>query len=87
MSETVVKTSKVAQWGNSAAVRLASATLARASLAIDDAVEVVVAGEGEIIIRKPRPRVRLDDLLARFDPQKHRHAPMLDDEPVGNETR
>jgi antitoxin component of MazEF toxin-antitoxin module len=86
MSSPLVKASKVSQWGNSAAVRLASATLARASIAINDPVEIV-AGEGEIIIRKPRPRVRLDDLLARFDPKKHRHAPMLDDEPVGNETQ
>ena len=86
MSETLVRTSKVAQWGNSAAVRLASAILARASLSVHDPVEIV-ASEGEIIIRRPRPRVRLEDLLARFDPKKHRHAPVLDDEPVGNESR
>jgi antitoxin MazE len=83
---TIVKSSKVAQWGNSAAVRLPAATLEQASFHIDDTVEIV-AGEGEIIIRHPRPRVRLDDLLAKFNPKKHRHAPMLDDRPVGIETR
>jgi hypothetical protein len=30
--------------------------------------------------------VRLDDLLARFDPVKHRHEPILDDAPAGRET-
>lgn len=28
----------------------------------------------------------LDELLEGYDPEKHRHAPMLDDGPVGNET-
>jgi antitoxin component of MazEF toxin-antitoxin module len=86
MSDMIVKFSKVALWGNSAAVRLTSAALLRASFHVDDPVEVV-AGDGEIIIRHPRPHVRLDDLLAKFDPQKHRHAPMLDDGPVGLETQ
>jgi hypothetical protein len=43
-----------------------------------DVIEVT-AGNGENSIRHARPQVRLDDLLARFDPVKHRHAPMLDD--------
>jgi antitoxin MazE len=82
----IVKLGRVAQWGNSAAVRLTTATLEEAHLHIDDAVELI-AGDGEIIIRRPRPRVRLEDLLAKFDPEKHRHEPMLDDEPIGRETR
>lgn len=86
MPDALVKSSKVAQWGHSAAVRLSSATLERAAFRITDEIEIV-AGEGEIIIRHPRPRVRLDDLLAKFDPAKHRHELMLDDEPIGIETR
>jgi antitoxin component of MazEF toxin-antitoxin module len=86
MADVLVKSSKVARWGNSAAVRLSAATLERAAFHITDEIEIV-AGEGEIIIRHPRPRVSLDDLLARFDPQLHRHAPLLDDAPRGNETR
>jgi antitoxin component of MazEF toxin-antitoxin module len=86
MTDVLVKSSKVAQWGNSAAVRLSASILGRADFHISDEVEIV-AGEGEIIIRHPRPRVRLDDLLARFDPAKHRHDVMLDDGPVGIETR
>lgn len=86
MSDVLVKPSKVAQWGNSAAVRLPQAALERAAFHVDDAIEVV-AGEGEIIIRHPRARVRIEDLLAKFDPDKHRHAPMLDDSPVGIETQ
>ena len=86
MDEPTVKTSKVALWGHSAAVRLPAAAMDRADFHINDMIEVV-AGDGEIIIRHARPRVRLDDLLARFDADKHRHAPMLDDGPVGVETR
>jgi antitoxin component of MazEF toxin-antitoxin module len=86
MVDVLVKTSKVAQWGHSAAVRLSAAALERAAFHISDEIEIF-AGVGEIIIRHPRPRVSLDDLLARFDPAKHRHDLMLDDEPVGIETR
>ncbi len=48
----IVKSSKVAQWGNSAAVRLTTATLEEAALRIGDAVELV-AGNGEIISAEP----------------------------------
>ena len=82
----LVKATKVAQWGNSAAVRLSTAMLEETGLHVDDAVEVV-AKDSEIIICRPCPRFTLDELLAKFDPQKHRHAPMLDDKPVGIETR
>ena len=84
MSDPVVKAGKVAQWGNSAAVRLSAAALERADFRVNDVSEVV-AGDREIIIRHARPRVRLEDLLARFDPAKHRHEVMLDDAPVGRE--
>jgi hypothetical protein len=46
----------------------------------------ILAREDEIIIRRQAPRPTLDDLLARFDPAKHRHDLMLDDPPVGGET-
>jgi antitoxin component of MazEF toxin-antitoxin module len=85
MSEALTKSSKVAQWGNSAAVRLAAATLETAHLRINDAVEVI-AREDEIIIRRQRPRVTMAELLARFDPAKHRHDLQLDVEPLGTET-
>jgi antitoxin MazE len=86
MSDALIRQSKVAQWGNSAAVRIGAAALERAHLNIEDAVDVI-ANDGEIIIRRQRPRVSMSDLLARFDPEKHRHDLVFDSEPVGTETR
>jgi antitoxin MazE len=85
MSDATAKTGKIARWGNSAAVRLPSAVLAQAQLRVDDAVEVIARAD-EIVIRRQRPRVTLDALLAQFDPEKHRHDPLLDDPSVGIET-
>jgi Growth regulator len=85
MPNDVVRASRIAQWGNSAAIRLPAAVLEHAHLSADDPVELA-ARDGEIIIRRQRPRVTLDDLLARYDPEKHRHDLLVDDPPVGRET-
>ena len=85
MPDTLVRPGKVAQWGNGGAVRLSAASLERAGLHIDDAVDVI-ANEDEIVIRRRRPRVAMADLLARFDPAKHRHDLAFDDAPIGRET-
>ncbi len=85
MCEALVRSGKVARWGNCAAVRLTSAALVTAHLSIDDAVDVI-AREDEIIIRRQRPRVTMAELLASFDPEQHRHDLQLHDEPVGTET-
>jgi antitoxin component of MazEF toxin-antitoxin module len=86
MSDLLIRPGKVAQWGNSAAVRLASAALQRAHLSVGDTVQIV-ARDDEIVIRRQRPQVSLDELLARFDPDNHRRDPVLDDTPMGSETR
>jgi antitoxin component of MazEF toxin-antitoxin module len=86
MSGVVVRPSKVAQWGNSAAVRIGAAALERAQLSLDDAVDVIASAD-EIIICRQRPRVLMDDLLAQFDPGKHRHDLVFDGEPIGTETQ
>jgi len=85
MSDVVVRSSKVAQWGDSAAVRIGTAALERARLSVDDAVDVI-ASEDEIIIRRQRPRVTMVDLLAGFDPEIHRHTLAFDGPPAGTET-
>lgn len=85
MSDAVVRSSKVSKWGNGPAVRLTTPALQRANLRIDDPVEVI-AREGEIIIRRQRKRPTLDDLLAGFDPARHRHPLAFDDAPRGSET-
>lgn len=86
MSEVISRSSKVAQWGNSAAVRLTSAALEQAHLHLDDPVDII-SRDGEIVIRRQRPRLTMSDLLAAFDPAKHRHELAFDDGPVGSETR
>ena len=86
MSEALTRPGKIARWGNSAAIRIPAATLERARLAVDDAVDVIVT-EDTIVIRRQRPRVTMDALLARFDPAKHRHGLAFDLDPAGTETR
>jgi antitoxin component of MazEF toxin-antitoxin module len=85
MSDGLVREGKIARWGNSAAVRLPAAALERAQLQVNDPVEVI-AGEHEIIIRRQRARVTMAELLASFDPEKHRHDLAFDVEPAGSET-
>ena len=86
MSEVLIRPSKIAQWGNSAAIRIGTAALELAHLHVDDPIDII-ASEDEIIIRRQRPRVTMADLLARFDPAKHRHDLAFDVEPGGTETR
>lgn len=86
MSDILVRPSKVAKWGNGAAVRIGTAALERARLHMNDAVDII-ASDDEIVIRRQRPRLTMADLLARFDPEKHRHDLAFDVEPTGTETR
>lgn len=86
MADVLTRSSKIAQWGNSAAIRIGASTLECAHLQISDEVEIT-ANDGEIIIRKQRPRVTMAELLSRFDPEKHRHDLTFDVDPVGTETR
>lgn len=57
------------------------------------ALQTVADSSGNVFEDLGRPDAKakkakvLNDLLAKFDRAKHGHAPMLDDEPVGNETR
>ena len=85
MSDTVIRPNKVARWGNSAAVRISATALERAHLRVDDEVDVI-ARVNEIIIRRRRPRVTMDGLLAKFDPSRHRHELAFDGDPTGTET-
>jgi antitoxin ChpS len=84
--EAVSRPSKISQWGNSAAVRIGAAALERAHMQIDVAVDVI-ATDDEIVIRRRRPKVTMAELLAQFDPERHRHDIALDVAPIGSETR
>ena len=86
VSNALIRPSKIARWGNSAAVRIGAAVLEHAHLHVEDLVHVI-ARDGEIIIRRQRPRVTMAELLSRFDPEKHRRPLELDVAPAGTETR
>jgi antitoxin component of MazEF toxin-antitoxin module len=85
MTEILSRSSKVARWGNSAAVRISADALELVQLRVDDAVDVIVRDD-EIVIRRRAPRVTMAELLAQFDPDKHRHDLAFDVEPIGSET-
>ena len=86
MSDPSIPSTRVSKWGNSAGVRLPARALERAGLSVGDAVEVIARDEA-ILIRRRRPRVSMDELLAAFDAAKHRRDPLLDDAPMGSETK
>jgi antitoxin component of MazEF toxin-antitoxin module len=85
MTDTIARSTKIARWGHSAAVRIGANVLVRANLSIDDLVDIIADDDG-IVIRRQKPRVTMDELLAGFDPVRHRHDLNLDDAPIGNET-
>jgi hypothetical protein len=62
-----------------------TAALEPAGVHVDDAV-AVNASEDEIVIRRQRPRLTMAELLACFDPAKHRHGLAFDGDPLGSET-
>lgn len=59
---------KIAQWGNSNAVRLPSDLLARQGLSTGSDVRVLETADG-VLIARARPCYRLEDLLARMTPE------------------
>jgi hypothetical protein len=62
-----------------------TAALGRAGMHVGDAMEAITDGD-KIVTRRQWPRVTMADLLARFDPAKHRHDLAFNGDPVGNET-
>jgi len=84
MSERIVRAGKIAQWGNSAAIRLNAAVLAQAKLSLEDQV-VMIARENEIIIRKQRRQVAMGELLSEFDPAQHGHTLTIEADPAVSE--
>ena len=61
---------RIRKWGNSAAIRLPTATLAKAGLALDSAVEIR-ASDGTVVVSAVTPaEYTLDDLLDACPPTK-----------------
>lgn len=65
---------RIRKWGNSAALRLPTATLEEARLSIDQDVEILVS-PGRIVIEASVPTYSLDEMLASVTPT---NAPKLE---------
>ena len=80
---------RIRKWGNSAAIRLPSPTLAKAGFALDSAVEIH-ASEGTVVVSAVSPvEYTLDQLLDACPPAKMTFSGedrlWLDSEGVGEE--
>jgi antitoxin MazE len=58
---------KVQKWGNSQGLRLPKQALKDADIAVGDNVEIV-AGKGQIIIKRAKRQFKLAELVARMPP-------------------
>lgn len=75
----------VKKWGNSASVRIPSALMAAANLALDDKVDLREDGGRIIIEPVRRKRYDLTELLEGITP-RNRHGEVDFGAPVGKET-
>lgn len=74
---------KIAQWGNSSAVRLPAEVLARAGLKPGTPVRLTASRRG-VLIEPVTPRYTLDALLAAYRPE-HAHVEPDWGEDIGGE--
>jgi antitoxin MazE len=65
-------TTQLAKWGNSLAVRIPKAVAEDAQLREGEAVTVVVAPEGGVVVQSARRKYRLSQLVSRIT-AKNRH--------------
>ncbi len=63
---------KLAKWGNSVAVRLPKAILSQAGLKTGDRLEVSLDQEGNIVIKPPRRKYSLSEMVAGIT-KKNQH--------------
>jgi len=80
---------EIKKWGNSAALRLPAATLAKAGLEVNSPVEIEAA-EGKLVVSAVDvPQYKLEELLAQCPPRKmvltDEDKRWLESEPVGKE--
>lgn len=80
---------EIKKWGNSAALRLPAATLAKAGLEVNSPVEIK-AVEGKLVVSAMEvPHYSIDELLAQCPPKKmvlsKEDRQWLESEPVGKE--
>jgi antitoxin MazE len=65
--------SRVAQWGNSLAVRLPRLIVKTARLREGDLLNLSVRKDGAVVIRSARRKYRLEDLVAGITPGNQHH--------------
>lgn len=80
---------EIKKWGNSAALRLPAATLAKAGLEVNSPVEIEAA-EGKLVVSAVDvPQYSLEELLVQCPPKKmvltDEDKRWLESEPVGKE--
>ncbi len=75
--------SSVARWGNSLAVRLPKGIADSAEIGEGTEIELECK-DGEIVLRRAKPKYAIKDLMARFKPE-HRHEETDWGPPVGQE--
>ena len=85
-SDAMVRAGQIGLCGAGPGIRFTLPIMQHAHLRIGDPVEVIVR-PFEVLIRRQRPRLRLDELVARFDPGKHQRGLLLDLHSIGRETR
>jgi antitoxin MazE len=58
----------IAKWGNSLAIRIPLPLAREAGLAEGDQVSVGLTKDGDLILRTPRPKYSLDELVSQIKP-------------------
>jgi antitoxin MazE len=77
-------TTQVARWGNSLAIRIPRNVVQDAGLREGESVDISVADDGAVILRRAGGAARLRDLVARITPE-NRHGETDWGPPVGHE--
>ena len=78
------RTTQLARWGNSLAVRIPRAIAESARLREGDRLALAVAKDGAVVVRPARRRYRLDQLVSAIT-VKNRHREADWGRPVGKE--
>ncbi len=86
MAAVIVDDKVVQKWGNSLGLRISARVAQEARLSEGSPVKLEVVEEGILIRRAGKPRMTLEQMLAIYDPEKHRNPESLPTKPVGKET-
>lgn len=74
----------ISKWGNSLAIRIPQGVLKLAQLTEGDALNVELQQDGSILLRSPKKKYKLDDLVSQIT-KENRHSEVDWGKPVGKE--